>query len=297
MHKNCLKRKGKKLLQRHNEIKIKNKKCKKDQFKTLQDSQAKEEEKRPFVQVCCEPGSYYRHGKCSSSVEDVTYDLEFPLIYTPDLQLSNMTSVDFERVYGVPCRDGGYGLEPGEAFYFQEDGTIRTVNLTDPALITQAHYCLAAVQIDNVTRMTFTVVCYPPENQKPIIFIIFWLLSGVSLTLTFVVYSLIADLQNIHGMVVRSHVFVLSIAYYALVATNLGKEISFQFDFVCLTLGNYFHSFYFIYLFLPFGCSSQKNVFRAVDSLKVLPTHKRVNFMRRKKDSPSLDATLVSHIP
>lgn len=151
-----------------------------------------------------------------------------------------MTSANFRRNYGIPCLHGSYALDPDEDnYYFLENGTILTINSTNPPLITQEDYCLAVIQIDEEISLTLVAVCIPPEDRQPTEFIIFYFLSAVSLNLLFIIYMLLKDLQNIHGMVVRAHVFMLSIGYYALAANNLGTEFSFQYDFICLSFGNY----------------------------------------------------------
>lgn len=201
---------------------------------------------KPLVPVCCSPGLYYLHGDCVETDEDSWPTVDFPEIYTAELKPSNLTSDDFRRINYYPCTDGSFGINPAEdVHYFLENGTIYTENLTYPALITQNDYCLALMRNEeNATYNTVIAVCLPKEDDVPKFFSVASLLSAIFLAATFFIYVVIADLQNIHGIIVRAYVAMLMTAYFALAIVQLGDQYVLEVVELCQALGNYVTFFF-----------------------------------------------------
>ncbi|XP_031779177.1 G-protein coupled receptor Mth2 isoform X1 [Nasonia vitripennis] len=181
-------------------------------------------ENPPFIPVCCQTGYYFKRNLCIKS-DNAMLAPEFPQIYTPDLQPSNKTPDDFPKVYQYLCETDSFGIYPGvDDFYLLENGTIFTENLTSPNLITQIDYCMTVHMDADNNSLTVIAVCLPPDSSIPMLYSIFNLMSAIFLLGTFFIYTVISDLKNIHGIIVRAYVSVLTVAYFALAVVQLGDQ-------------------------------------------------------------------------
>ncbi|OXU30940.1 hypothetical protein TSAR_002778 [Trichomalopsis sarcophagae] len=197
-------------------------------------------EKPPIIPVCCQTGYHFKRNVCIKS-DNATLAPEFPQIFTPDLQPSNKTLDDFSIVYQYPCEADSFGMYPGDDdFYLLENGTILTVNLTSPSLITQIDYCVTVHMDADNNSVTVIAVCLPPESSIPMFYSIFNFMSALFLLGTFFIYTVISDLQNIHGIIVRAYVSALTVAYFALAIVQFGDQYVLERLLICQALGKYY---------------------------------------------------------
>lgn len=123
-----------------------------------------------------------------------------------------------------------------DVFYFLENGTIFTVNVTKKVLLTVDDYCLAEILDENGTR-SIIAVCFPPTKTNSILYPIATLLSTPFLLGTFVVYALLPELSNLPGSVLKAYVFMLLVAYVAVATVQLGDEKVLNSLPLCVSLG------------------------------------------------------------
>lgn len=158
-----------------------------------------------------------------------TSGLHFPTIHDPltlEIRPEALRPEDYHTFVWDPCHGGEkYKLEPGDnpedeykllangSIYLTLYGTI--VNFTD--------YCLGAVDRDAYD----VVLCFDAgdydddaaaraEGRITVAFPVGMILSVPFLLVTFVIYSVIPELRNMHGSTLRGYVGPLIVAYTVL---------------------------------------------------------------------------------
>ncbi|XP_024940968.1 probable G-protein coupled receptor Mth-like 3 [Cephus cinctus] len=187
-------------------------------------------EARGCIPICCPPGLYISGTTCYENSSVPADDLTFPQMYTKDLEVSDKNVLDFRMVYGIPCPSGSYALDSGQpnydVFYFLDNGTIYedSSGTGKPNRILEIDdFCFASLPGENGSQ-TVVAVCFPPANTIPSFYPIAMILSTPFLAATFVVYTVIPDLQNLHGLTLRAYIAMLFIAYMALAVIQFGGE-------------------------------------------------------------------------
>ncbi|XP_008552574.1 G-protein coupled receptor Mth2 isoform X2 [Microplitis demolitor] len=197
-----------------------------------------------IIPICCPSGYIVSKSNClkvtkiSTNVsedEDVNnndIELKFPQIYTYDLKVSDKKweSIFKKKKYGIPCENGLYALNPDspdyDIFYLLENGTIYQNNTlfgVPDAWLNVNDYCLANIQRENETY-SVVAVCLPNSYDKeiPFTYRIGILLSIPFFAVTFLVYALLPELKNIHGITLMAYVGSLFIAYVTLAVVQIG---------------------------------------------------------------------------
>ncbi|XP_011307302.1 G-protein coupled receptor Mth2 [Fopius arisanus] len=167
------------------------------------------------VSICCPPGTYLTtdYSTCSSNSSSPIYDLELPQIFTSKLLPSEKGPDDFEKIYGIPCTFVMYELDWEEPwrdeFYLMEDGRI-FINQSrynpESEYLEIDDYCIGNWMDDNGTS-TKVFGCYSLWLDK-----YFWMLNTCSvlpmpfLAATFLVYVLLPELRNIHGIILMMYI-------------------------------------------------------------------------------------------
>jgi hypothetical protein len=131
--------------------------------------------------------------------------------------------VDLYRVYGNPCRNETFLLEPEyDQFSLLRTGVLSVPNEGD---FTVAQYCIEAFEdMEQVLPM----LCFPEEeaseaaNEIYLMYPIGMIISVPFLLATFVVYAVIPELRNLHGKSLMCHVSSLLTAYTFLAVVQLG---------------------------------------------------------------------------
>lgn len=193
------------------------------------------------IQLCCPLGDRFVKEKCVPGEGNYP----FPDVYsysTSDLPQSENKKVDelFQLVVYDPCRETDrFLLDPNEypddEYMFLINGSLYQPRHED--FLKPTSYCLAVVH----DKFEVTV-CFDSINDeiietnqltsKPVGLII----SLPFLLATFVVYSILPELGNMHGYTLRGYVGSLFVAYTVLVVLQLIHPNAME-KSVCITLG------------------------------------------------------------
>ncbi|XP_039302794.1 uncharacterized protein LOC113005085 [Solenopsis invicta] len=190
------------------------------------------------VQLCCPLYNFMTDtGKCVAN-ENGTYFLPKMYIYKdgPDHPAFFVTVHD-------PClsQDLGKSLLSYNEYYFLTNGSL----YQGPGkFILQRSYCLASFNLEIYEVM----VC---NNQKmyPIYVFACLLISLPFLLVTFVVYSILPELQNMHGYTLRAHIASLFIAYVIMYYDQQDSELQRVDDKICCIALAYILNFFLLSTF------------------------------------------------
>ncbi|XP_026464969.1 probable G-protein coupled receptor Mth-like 11 [Ctenocephalides felis] len=155
-------------------------------------------------------------------------------------------------VYGDPCSEEKYMLEPEDVFAISLDGNLYIKNNAGRYdVYNSKQYCMETV--DDTLEV---LVCFGTEKlctymQQIRILpkkFIFELTSVAFLIVTFVVYTFVKKLRTVHGLALRYHVSCLIVAFSVLAAVQLagGREIP---DWMCITAGYVIEISFLAYFF------------------------------------------------
>lgn len=102
------------------------------------------------------------------------------------------------------------------------------------------------------------------------------LLSVPFLLITFLVYGLVPELQNLHGKSLMCYVFGLTVLFISLSIVQLAKEEERMSDIACITFGYLIYSSVLICFFwLNVMCFDIWSAFRGVNSSRGIGERKR----------------------
>jgi len=138
-----------------------------------------------------------------------------------------VTNVDIHRLYGNPCTEGGYLLDP-QADAEDQFSLLLPGILSAPAEgnFTVAQYCIEAFeeQEEVLPLLCFREDAYPvtPRNEIHLLYPIALIISVPFLIATFFVYAVISEFRNLHGKCLMCHVSSLLTAYVFLAVIQLG---------------------------------------------------------------------------
>lgn len=202
-----------------------------------------------FVSMCCNPdilyppiSSCYRNGSVAS--EKIT----FPQIYDSNFSISTMSPSSFIRSYEFSCDGSTYDLESfspkNDRFHLMENGSIYVNESTDGAedyWLGTEDYCLYSRTTENGTRIVVSV-CMPYIDNgltfddllpEKILYPISISLSLVFLAATFLVYTILPELKNVHGLILRAYIACLFVFYTLVLIIDSHPE------FICThSIGN-----------------------------------------------------------
>ncbi|KAL6256548.1 hypothetical protein P5V15_012658 [Pogonomyrmex californicus] len=158
------------------------------------------------IQLCCSFGNYLTFkGKCVAGQGNYS----FPNVYkykndSEDKRLDQL----FPMTVHDPCVVQGFGrrlLHPNE-YLLLNNGTLYhgPGQLTSPT-----SYCIAIIK----RNIYDVIVCNYNKTKLPMFISACLVISLPFLLLTFVVYSILPDLQNMHGYTLRAHVASLFVTY------------------------------------------------------------------------------------
>nr|CAD7406901.1 unnamed protein product [Timema cristinae] len=183
----------------------------------------------PCFRKCCGAGmalSETEGGTCISSEEPfhfVLYDLATSKILNSD-------DLNFTLLYGHTCKYGKYLLEPeksaSDQYFLLPDGTLY-VPAQQNITMNPTQFCLDML-VNN--SQVVPAICFPPDDpgdqQQFILYPVGMLISEPFLLATFLVYALIVELRNLHGLCLMSYLCGLFIAYFFLAIVQLSDEYS-----------------------------------------------------------------------
>ncbi|XP_034950133.1 G-protein coupled receptor Mth2-like [Chelonus insularis] len=206
---------------------------------------------KPFLPICCPTGLYVRSGKCRNQTELLLDDPPLPPIYNDKLELSNKTGDDFQLQYNLPCNWGLYILKTippdSDDYYLLENGTLylnKSFTEQSYSWLTQNEYCMANAISENGTNYSGVGICFSKEETQtevPLFYAIGFAISTPFLAITFLVYALLRELKNIHGLTLMAYVASLFVAYVALVIVQFGSQAVIEAKTLCMTLAFIIH--------------------------------------------------------
>lgn len=138
-----------------------------------------------------------------------------------------------------PCVDSyRYSLNPNSSFedtwYLLPNGSILRPNITPPDLLNYNKYCLARL-IDSEEYLVFYCDETSPDNGN-LLYSLSTLASVPFLVATYIIYWVLPDLRNLHGLTLRGYVGCLAIAYSILAMVQLIPQYQIPYD-VCILFG------------------------------------------------------------
>ena len=181
------------------------------------------------VRKCCPEGRVFLDNNCISSNMSLLYPFELKYIDVDTYDTINDTDADVHLIYGNPCKGEAYVLNPSPDFPEDMYYLLNTGILFVPAIRnhTLDDFCMEAFEEYNqilplvcITEDDVLIVDKPTEQTllNPIGMII----SLPFLLLTFMVYAVLSELKNLHGLCLMSYVGCLFIAYTILAIVQLG---------------------------------------------------------------------------
>ncbi|XP_048509400.1 G-protein coupled receptor Mth2-like isoform X5 [Athalia rosae] len=187
---------------------------------------------KPCLPLCCPFGmKLVTNGSYCAAVRDGFDSVPLPPLHSDDL--SAVLSVeanpeDFQTFVSDPCEAGtGYVLEPDEDpadfFYLLSNGSLRLPNGETSTMSSPEEYCLW--RGDNSTAY-LPRLCMPDENAEESEKL--WELSstvGMSVSIpfliaTFLVYTVLPEMRNIHGLTLSAYVGCLVVAFASQTLAN-----------------------------------------------------------------------------
>jgi hypothetical protein len=196
---------------------------------------------RSCIRKCCPEGhTLTSEQECVPSNLNLLHPFA-PLFIDEDTN-KPVTNVDVHRLYGNPCSDGGYLLDP-QANIEDRFSLLLSGILSAPAEgnFTVAEYCIEAFEEQKAVLplLCFQEESYPATQGTEIhlLYPIGLIMSMPFLFATLFVYVAISKLRNLHGKCLMCHVSSLLTAYVFLAIIQLGGiRLSHEF---CLSCGKY----------------------------------------------------------
>lgn len=195
------------------------------------------------IPLCCELGERLVNEKC---VLDNMNNHLFPNIHdntTNSSERNKTLNETFHLIVRDPCQNRGRFMlnpveYPDDEYMFLANGSLYQPNHDD--VIQPMSYCLAVVR-GNKYDVT---VCFGSSsgNDAPVVDAgqtgkpIGLLVSLPFLLLTFVVYSVLPELWNMHGYTLRAYVGSLFVAYSVLASLQLSPQRAIS-DPLCIAMG------------------------------------------------------------
>lgn len=178
-----------------------------------------------------------------------TEAVQLPMIYETDLTPTNVTASDkhFVVLTWNPCPGmKRYSLNPymyeDEKWYLLSNGSVMRPCAEEPEerILHYYEYCLARVRSSEHSEYLafFCEEVYPLENDKSgeVVYSFGMLASVPFLVVTYVVYWLLPDLRNLHGLTLRGYVGCLAVAYSLLGVLQLTPQEQIS-NCICITIG------------------------------------------------------------
>ncbi|XP_039302754.1 G-protein coupled receptor Mth2 isoform X1 [Solenopsis invicta] len=190
------------------------------------------------VQLCCPLYNFMKEtGKC---VIDKRGNYFLPKMYTyndgPDVPSFSVTVHD-------PCHSQNLGktLLPNNTYNFLINGSLYQIS---DEFILPTSYCLASLN-----RKIYEVMICNNQRMYPIYVSACLLVSLPFLLVTFVVYSIFPELQDMHSYILRAHIASLFIAYVIMYYDRQDSELQRVDDKICCITLAYILNFFLLSTF------------------------------------------------
>ncbi|XP_072750320.1 G-protein coupled receptor Mth2-like [Anoplolepis gracilipes] len=201
---------------------------------------------KPRVSLCCRVNTFLAGDDCVQAVTNETEVVQLPAVYETNLVLANITASvqHFNFVIWNPCVGRNrYPLNPhvylDEKWYLMSNGSILRPLAEEEHILEYHQYCLARVKSYEYQEylVFFCEETYSIEDDDGGVVYSFGMLVSVPfLAATYVVYWLLPDLKNLHGLTLRGYVGCLAMAYSVVGILQLTPQEQILTG-VCITLG------------------------------------------------------------
>lgn len=156
-----------------------------------------------------------------------------PPVYSIDLTPMNVTTNEenFRLLYWDPCIETERSPlnpndYPDEKFYLLKNGSFYLpFSAQEKRILNPEQYCLAA--IEHISAQEYLVIFCEEKTVKVdsvnsgLFFSIGMIVSVLFLLITWLVYTLIKELQNLHGVVLRVYILSLTVSFSILSAVRI----------------------------------------------------------------------------
>lgn len=207
------------------------------------------------VLLCCPFGNRFIHEKC---IPGNAYNFPFPDVYeytTNNLSERRPSGKKMDQVFQLAIHDpplcqanGRYQLTP-DINPFDEHTLLANGSLYLSHMNKIAEYCLAVLNLQDKYDIT---VCFEineedEEEEDVIGYPVGLIISLPCLLATFIVYSILPELQNMHGYTLRGYVGSLFVAYIFLVIIQLEDQTIISYT-TCIIFGIAYNNNVYIYV-------------------------------------------------
>ncbi|KAI4482567.1 hypothetical protein M0804_008420 [Polistes exclamans] len=179
---------------------------------------------RNCISFCCPPGYYLISKNKCEKIENGTVPL--PRVYTMDLLPMNVTTNDknFRFLYWNPCKeDQKYPLNPihypEERFFLLRNGSFYLPFVdTGKKILNPRQYCLAVTKFFPNEYLVYFCKKEITDLDTESIFFGFLMSLGMIISIpffiiTWLVYTIIKELRNLHGFILRAYIASLTVSY------------------------------------------------------------------------------------
>ncbi|XP_018056323.1 PREDICTED: G-protein coupled receptor Mth2-like isoform X1 [Atta colombica] len=174
------------------------------------------------IQLCCQNGyNLTVKGRCVEQTMRGENKYTLPNLYAlPNKQKNDSEDEISDELFLTvrdPCIAEGYGRQFvfANTYLFLTNGSLYTVT---GEFISPKSYCFAIL-----FRNVYDVIICNNQTKLPVYVSVCHLLSLPFLLLTFIVYSILPELRNVHGYTLRAHVGSLFITYAII---YFGQQVS-----------------------------------------------------------------------
>ena len=197
------------------------------------------------MSLCCRVGTFLNGDNCVEATMNGTEAVQLPVIYEMDLISANVTASDkyFDFIIWNPCVGmKRYSLNPrvykDDEWYLLSNGSIILPLSEEPEerLLDYYQYCLARVESYEYPEYMVFFCDEAIEDDDGIIYSYGMLASVPFLVITYVIYWLLPELRNLHGLTLRGYVGCLAMAYSILGVLQLTPQEQIPND-ICITIG------------------------------------------------------------
>ncbi|XP_077254743.1 G-protein coupled receptor Mth2-like isoform X3 [Temnothorax americanus] len=206
---------------------------------------------KPRVSLCCRVGTFLKRDDCVEATMNGTEAVRLPAIYETDLMPTNVTASDeyFDFVTWNPCAGAKrYSLNPhayqDDEWYLLSNGSVLRplTEVSEDRLLDYRQYCLARVRSYEYPEYLVFYCEDTIEDEKNggVIYSYGMLASVPFLVATYVVYWLLPDLRNLHGLTLRGYVGCLALAYSMLGVLQLTPQEQIP-NGICITFAFIIH--------------------------------------------------------
>ncbi|XP_011341055.1 G-protein coupled receptor Mth2 isoform X3 [Ooceraea biroi] len=211
-----------------------------------------DDSEKPYISLCCHIGTFVTGDKCvGNATNETETTVELPAIYEDNLVPTNITANDKHFHFEIwnPCAGGNrYSLSPhvyeDEKWYLLPNGSILRPRAEQPQdrILNYSQYCLARARSEEYRDylVFFCEEAYPEDDSGGVVYSYGMLASVSFLTATYVVYWLLPELRNLHGLTLRGYVGCLAMAYGMLAVVQLTPQEQIPYV-ICIALAFVIH--------------------------------------------------------